>query len=415
MPRRVLVSLSLVFLVTRLISISFAASPERYEVGGINPASDVSLYEGWAREMVDNHNGAYTEVRIEYPPGSLPFFLLPKVVGTSFDYLPKFITLMLLLDIAGLVGLLILSRRWGSSWGPWLWVILIAALGPVVYLRLDLIPAVATIWAIERASARDWFSSGGWIGFGIVTKLYPALFVLPGLLASRRNWRFPLGVAMLVILPLVPLIPALDALRESVLGYHTQRGIQVESLWGSILFVVMKAGGELSVDYTFGALHFAGPTADALKPLSTIVSALTVLGASLLALRPDEERGSDRTFAEVSFTVLALALAFGSVFSPQFLVWLFAVGACIACDRFSRLGTPVLLLIPVAFLTHAIFPFLYNRMLAAETGALAVLWIRNLLIVAIAAMSVWSLLPSQRDSDQDAGVSDPSTPALASG
>ena len=53
MPRRVLISLLLVFLVTRAIGVAFAATPERYQVGGINPSSDVSLYEGWASAMVD--------------------------------------------------------------------------------------------------------------------------------------------------------------------------------------------------------------------------------------------------------------------------------------------------------------------------------------------------------------------------
>ncbi|MGH2808945.1 MAG: glycosyltransferase 87 family protein [Actinomycetota bacterium] len=415
MSRRGLIALLAVFFVTRLISVTFAGTPERYQFDGINPSSDVALYEGWARAMVVDDRAAYTEVPIEYPPGSLPFFLLPQVVADSYDYLPKFITVMLLLDIAGLIGALMLARRWGSMWGPWLWTILIPALGPVVYLRLDLIPAVATIWAVERSAARDWLSSGGWIGFGIASKLYPALFVLPGLLASRpRWWRFAAGIAALVIVPLFPLIPSFDAVRESVLGYHTSRGIQVESLWGSILFFVMKGGGDVSIIYNFGALHFAGETADALKPLATIAAAVTVLGASLLALRTTDER-RDKNFAEVSFVVLAFALGFGSVFSPQFLVWLFALGACVACDRLTRLRLPVLLLLPVAILTHGLFPFLYNRMLAGETGPVALLWVRNLLIVAIAGLSVWGLLRRPRPVDELAEISDPSTPAIASG
>lgn len=414
MPRRAALILLAVFFVTRMISISVAGDPETYQVGGISPSSDVGLYEGWARAMVVDDRAAYTEVPIEYPPGSLPFFLLPQVVADSYDYLPKFITVMLFLDFAGLIGALVLARRWGSLWGPWLWTILIPLLGPVVYLRLDLIPAVATIWAIERASVRDWFSSGGWIGFGIVSKLYPALFLLPGLLASgRQRWKFGLGAGALVLLPLLPLISSLDAVRESVLGYHTSRGIQVESLWGAILFAVMKAGGEVSVTFNFGALHFTGGAADALKPLSAIAAAGTALGASFLALRPSEER-SGKAFAEVSFAVLALSLAFGSVFSPQFLVWLFALGTCLACDARSQLRLPVFLLVPVAALTQLLFPFLYNRLLVGETLPVALLWVRNLGIVAIAVLSVLRIWKA-RELAEGAEVSDPSTPAIASG
>lgn len=407
MTRRPLLVL-VFFTVTRIASVWLAAHPDSYSAGGIVPASDVDLYRGWAEQMSDQGQGAYSDVKIEYPPGTLPFILAPEVVGEQ-TYLVKFIAVMLLVDTAGFAGVLLLSRRWGSALGPWLWAILVPALGPTAYLRLDLVPAIATIWAVERAADRDWFTSGGALGFGVMAKLYPALFVPAALILSPRRWKLALGVASLVVVPLLPLLPSLKEMSDSVLGYHTGRGIQVESLWGAILFIVARSGGDAAIEFNFGALHWAGSVADTLKPLSTVATLVTVGAASLLAFRHRDRPA--QAFAEISFTVLAFALGFGSVFSPQFLLWLFALGACVACVPDTRLRIATLLLFPTALMTQVIFPFLYPALLATETGPLIMLWARNLLVVAIAVGSFVLLLKRY----ENAGVTAPSTPDLVSG
>ena len=396
------------FVLTRVPLAWLAARPDVYIHDGINTSSDVSLYEGWADAMIDDSEGAYSGVRIEYPPGSLPFILAPRVISET-GYLKAFVAMMVLIDIAGFAGLIVIARRWGSLAGPLLWTIAVAALGPIAYLRLDLVPAVATIWAFERASSDDWIGSGGWIGVGAIAKLYPLLFVPAGLILAAQRRRFVIATTVVFIAPLLPLLPVLGDVVESVLGYHSDRGIQVESLWGGILFLAQRSGADAGVGYSFGALHFGGPLSETLRTIAPYVSIAGLIAGTAVALRLRQRREPAKAFAESCFVILALALTTGTVFSPQFLLWLLAIGGVVCCMRDSRLRLIAAALIPVALLTQAIFPFLYNKLLFAETFPLTLLWIRN---VAVAAMGIGGAIVlwwTYRGK-----LSDPSTPEPAS-
>ena len=410
MSRKATWALIALFVATRVPLIFLAVQPDIYEYQGILPASDVALYEGWSAQMIDDNKGAYSEVPIEYPPGSLPFMLAPQVLNGNTSYLVAFVGTMVLIDVAGGLGLMVMARRWGSLLGPFIWVVGVAALGPIVYLRLDLVPAVATIWAFERSSADDWMGAGGWVGVGAIAKLYPLLFVPAGVILALRRPRFLAATLGVFAAPLLPLLPAMSSVVSSVLGYHVQRGIQVESLWGGVLFLAQRSGADAGIAYSFGALHFGGPLSETLKPIATIVSLAALALSTVVAWRLRKRRESTKAFPEICFVVLALSLTTGTVFSPQFLVWLIATGAAVACMSDSRLRIPAVALVPLAMITHALFPFLYTRLLFAETLPVTLLWIRNLGVAAIAVMGVVLLWRGY-----DRGVNGPSSPEPASG
>ena len=410
MSRKVLWLLIILFVLTRVPMAWLAATPDVYEHNGILAASDVDLYEGWSSQMVDEGRGAYGQVPIEYPPGSLPFILGPQVANGDRSYLVTFVAMMVLIDIAGLFSIILIARRWGSTLGPLLWILAVASLGPIVYLRLDLVPAVATVWAFERASADDWMGAGGWIGVGAIAKLYPLLFVPAGLILAAHRRRFVLAAAAVFVAPLLPLIPAMGNLISSVLGYHLDRGIQIESLWGGILFIAQRAGADAGVGYSFGALHFFGPLSETLKPIATYASIGGLGIATAVAWKIRAVRDRTKAFPEICFVVLAFSLATGTVFSPQFLVWLIAVGAAVACMTDSRLRLFTVTLVPLAAITQALFPFLYVRLVYAETMPVFLLWLRNVSVVAIAVGGAFVLWWSYGRT-----ITSPSTPEPASG
>lgn len=408
MSRRAVWIFVILFVITRVPIALLASAPEVYAQGGIDATSDVNLYNGWATSLIDDAQRAYSAVPIEYPPGSLPFILIPHVLPGSLSYLDAFIGMMVLIDIAAFLGLYVISKRWGSHWGMALWLVALPALGPIVYLRLDLVPAVATIWAFERASARDWLGGGGWMGVGAIAKLYPLLFLPAGAILAAQRRRFIIAAAAVFVAPLLPLIPSFEEMVSSVLGYHADRGIQVESLWGGILFLAQKTGSDVSLGYSFGALHFDGALADTLKTVAAVASLAALAVGTYIAARAGE-RDKGKAYAEVSFVILALSLATGTVFSPQFLIWLLAVGGVVAGMVDSRLRPLTLVLIPTALVTHAIFPFNYNQLVAAETLPITLLWVRNAIIVTVAVGAAAILWTGYR---KDVNV--PSTPELAS-
>jgi hypothetical protein len=380
--RRAVVLLVAVWVVTRAAGAWLADHPDAYAGGAIT--GDPELYRFWASALLDRKLPPYQGVRIEYPPGALPFIVAPALwSGAGGAYRTGLIALMLACDALGLAGVAALANRWGSTVGAWLWVALVPLLGPIAYVRLDLVPAVASIWALERAAAGAWLTSGAWWGFGALAKLYPALLLPGAWLTARRPLRLLVGAAVVVVIALAPLAGSLGALRDSVVGYHSQRGIQVESTWGLVLLAAGRAGYPVSVAFNFGAFHVAAAIAPLLEGLSTVLS-LGALAACSLWLRARVAPGDVPQTAAGLFGILSLILAVAPVLSPQFLLWAIALGAAAACA--PALGrTAVLLLAPAVALSQYLYPFAYGHLLAGGGTALAALAMRNALLGAAGA------------------------------
>jgi hypothetical protein len=385
------IALAALWLGTRLLCAWLADHPGSYGAGGTQVAGDPEIYRSWAAAMIERGVAPYEGVRIEYPPGSLPFVAAPWTwVLTGGAYRTGFIAVMVAVDAAGLAGLARLARRGGSWMGPWAWTALLPLLGPIAYVRLDLVPAVATIWAIERAAAQACGAAGAWLGFGVLAKLYPGLLLPAAWLGARRRGRLLLGAAAAVLVVLVPLAASFPALLHSVLGYHSGRGIQVESTWGLGLLVAGRLGAPAAVAYNFGAFHVDAPPAPALETLSLVLS-LALLAAGTWRIGRRVAGGDVAGLALGLLGLLAGVLVTGTVLSPQFVVWIVALGAAAACWTGTGWALPVLLLAPAAALTQALYPFAYNRLLLADPGALALLGLRNGLLAATALVAFGAL------------------------
>jgi len=380
--RRVALGLLLaLFVATRAGGAWLAHHPETYRLGPANVTGDVDRYEDYTNRVVRDGGTLYDEVRIEYPPGNLPFLFLPVAGPESHPYRWWFIGLMVLVDAVGLLGLVVIARRAGSWWGPWVWVLLVPLLGPIAYCRLDLVPAVATIWAFERMQAQSWFGVGALLGFGAVTKVYPA-FLLVLVLARRWRTRLVLGAGAAVLVAVLPFVGVLGGLWDSVVGYHTGRGLQLESTASAALLGAGQFDRPVLIVYEDGAFHTHATGAGLLKTASLALSLGTLATAAWLAWKRVRE-GSLADLVAVMLGTLALLLAVGSVFSPQFMLWLSALGAVAAAVAPRALRTPLVLLAVANVLTQAVYPFHYDGLLHYRAGPLAVLMVRNLCVAGI--------------------------------
>jgi hypothetical protein len=313
-------------------------------------------------------------------------------------YAQGYVALMVVLDGVALAALLRLRTRWGSALGAWFWVAAAVLLGPLWLVRLDLVPAVAVLLAVEQLAARRAAAGGAWFAAGAATKLYPAALALPALLATSRKVRFLVGGLIVGLLAVAPFVGELGDLVERVFGYHTARGLQLESTWSSLLLVVDP---RTLVDFNFGAFHVAAGGAASLETVSGLLTVVTVaVSASLASTRVgrDDAAGLAQVLAATTVTLLAVA----GVFSPQYVIW--AVGAACAAlaVRGTRLRAPLLLLAPAALLSQAVYPFLYSRLIDVETASVWVLVVRNALVV-VAALWTTGVLLTRRRSQWDAG------------
>ena len=386
------------FAITRVVFSYLAAHPDLYAEGGVT-FDVIAVYQFWAESVIAAGDSPYAKVAIEYPPGSLAFIFLPELISSQ-QYLPTFVSMMVVVDLAGFAGLYLLARRWGSMMGPWLWALAIPLLGPISYTRLDLVPAVLVIWAFEFAARKEWGVTGGLMGFAALAKVYPALIIPSAFVMAKRKKRFLAGIVVAVGLPLLPLLGSIDSIWSSVVTYHMNRGIQVESIWGSALFVNHLLGRSVQLVSDFGAWHFhvADPLIENMAFLLTVAAVVLTIRLALKTTVKSPQR-----LAILAFTVLLLSISVSTVFSPQFMLWLIGAGATVACIAGARVHLAPFLLLPAALLTQVIFPFNYSELLSFQPLAIWTLVIRNVLVLSAAAVALISFPREVVGDEQQSG------------
>ncbi len=346
--------------------------------------SDVELYEFWAEDIVDGGR-PYTDVPVQYPPGLLPFILAPETTGDLSSYRTSLIGLMLLMDALGLIGLVLIADRHGSSLGPWIWVVAIPLIGPLVYLRLDLVPAVATLWAVERASRGAWAGAGAWLGLGVVAKLYPILLLPISFICSPERRRFVVGAVVVPALALLPFVLSPRGLVRNVLS-TTQEGTCISKAPGACCSWFPRSWDRTSPCTSAPVLQRSWSWLVGREDRCSRLGRPHGRAISLVRRSSPSPRGT-AGLADLMYATLAMSVALSTVFSPQFVLWLLASGAAALCSSNTSIRMPVLLLVPIAVLTQWLFPFAYGHLLAMDARGMLLLATRNLLVLASGSLA----------------------------
>ncbi len=410
--------------VTRAILAAFAAG-DRYPFGlGVQVLGDTFLYDRYADALLAGGR-PYLDVAIEYPPGVLPVILAPQLAGGDPGrYRLAFVVVCLLLDAAVLAAVLRLAGRTGRGLtGAWVWVLGVALLGPLAFLRLDLLPTAAAVWAVERGTARRWGTAGALLGYGAAAKVFPGLLAVPALAAalagaagsaaSRRSAvRLVVGGVVGGLATLALAGPGVVAMARSVLGYHLERGIQIESVWATPLLVAARLGASVRPLEVFGAWHVDGWIAPAVEQVATVGALAALAAGTWLTVRAVRTDPGSGLAAGLCATILLL-LATGSVLSPQYLVWALGLGAAALAATGLPLRRPVLVLLPVALATQVVYPVLYEQLLGLGRRALLVLAIRNALLITAALWSAVALWRATRRAAPGPAAPDPAPADLA--
>ncbi len=169
-------------------------------------------------------------------------------------------------------------------------------------------------------------------------------------------------------------------------SFHAQfaRPLQLESLASAVLLAVHHAAGTtLHVTTSFGSQNVTGPGAHAAALVTTIAGVLAL--AAVWVLYASGPATGTRLAAH-SATAVAALLAFGKVFSPQFVIWL--VPFVLVVGGLRGLGAGALLA-AVLVLTHAWFPRHYwdlTRFAPTPSGELLA---RDLCVVALFVVLAW--------------------------
>ncbi|MEV5883190.1 glycosyltransferase 87 family protein [Streptomyces sp. NPDC052020] len=371
--RRLPVRLLAAWAATRLVLLLFVFKV--YVFPGPDVTADVSvIYRGWYGVL---RTGTFPldDVTWQYPPGAALAVLSPALLP-FLDYATAFSVLACLADLAVLVLLTRAGRRPGRTpRGAAVWVAGVPLLGPTVYARYDVMVTAVAVAAL-LAAARHPRAAGALAALGALVKVWPAL-----LLAGERR-RGPWAAAAVTGAALAALFALALPGAFAFLAFQRDRGTEVESLGALVFHVARHAGWEGEVRLAYGSVEFLGPYVGA---VSTAALALTAAAFGWLLLwQLRARRFGAHTLADAAFTAVLLFTVTSRVISPQYLVWL--VGLAAVCRSFAASGMrlPAGLVLAACAVTVLEFPVWFAHVVASDPLGVALLSVRNGLLVAAA-------------------------------
>ena len=347
------------------------------------PYGDVHLYGTYSHRMTSGEL-PYRDFFDEYPPLAQAAFVFPRLFGAAYATAFKW-TMAVCGALAVVLLVATLAAAGATRSRVWLAAAVAGvaplAVGPIFVNAYDLWPALIVAGALLALVVRRDSLAFALLGAAAAAKIY-AVAALPvaavavwrdaGHEAVRRAVAWCAAVVVALHLPFLVLGPG--GLRFSY-WVQLKRGLQVESLGASLLLAAQRAGWYTATlhDQAPGSKNVLGTAAGAIATLTSIVQVAAVLLVAWLFLR----RGGPLL---VAFPAAVVAfVAFGKVFSPQFVDWLAPlVPAAGAAASAIVLG--------VLLLTRALF----DHYLGVYAGGEAV-WIlvaRNLLVLVLLAVLV---------------------------
>lgn len=355
--------------------------------------SDLFVYRSYAELFLDGLV-PFRDVAFEYPPlGALPLWLAGLAGVEEEPYRLAFGLLMLAAAFACLLACGRLARLTGGDERRALLAFALLPLlaGAVVRTHFDVVPLALLLAALALVAARRAGLGLALVAVGAMTKAFPLLAapLAVAWLAGRGDRRAAGRGAVALALTLLLLAAAWVAVSPEgawdAVAYHVDRPVQVESLPAAGLYAIDALGGpspeSVSSHRSDGLAHPAAGTLAAAFLL--VFCALLAWLVAAVARRPDP-----RAVVLASLTAVAGFAALGKVLSPQFLVWVAPLGALALAWRMHALAAATATAI---LLTLVEFPSRYFDVVDGEPFALAVVGLRDAVLLAAVALAVREL------------------------
>jgi len=372
-----------------LLSLTGAALHLLCIPDGLRERSDLAHYLESAGRWALDGAAPYREIPFEYPPAALLFLRAPvALVAAGLAHFDDALALVLApFDALALFAAFLLARAAASRESAarrlqrglaalaFAWVALLLC-GSLLFTRFDLAPAA--LLALGCALVSTWpRTSGAALGAAAALKLYP-FWPAPAL--AVQLWRerkllraIAAGLAAALALSLPAMLPA-GSEAFSFLGYHASRGVQIQSLWGSLWMVLGQLGAvHVELAHAFGA----DEVSSAPRWLSWLATLLPLAWMAVAAL---SARRTPASLAALS--AICGFVALGKIGSPQFSIALAPLAAGALFEAPLAAG--------LVFASIALgawqFPFHHVELMQSR-GPWAALGLLRMLLVAAAGVS----------------------------
>jgi uncharacterized membrane protein len=377
-----------------LLGVSFFVLAHWLERGAL---SDTPVYQQYSAQ-IRSGQVPYRDFAVEYPPAALPAFVLPSYLPWSFA--TSFAVLMGVCGAGCLAAAAAALRAVGAGAVRGTAALLLIAVSPLTLgslfdTRFDLWPVLLALCALVAALRERPLLSGALGGLAFAAKLWPAALAPIALLylRRRRGGRATLAaavafavVAAACFVPFAVLSPG--GIRHSLTG-QLDRPLQIESLGAAVLIASEHAGAKVSPTVTsHGSQTLSGRRARVAADVTSVLEIVAILAVWIGFAR--KRRPSGEAVLVSSAATVAAFVAFGKVFSPQFLIWLVPLVPLVRGLR-GVLGSA--LLVAALALTQAWFPGNYWALALDHASPWSwYLLARDLLIVALAGVLAWPRL-----------------------
>jgi hypothetical protein len=347
----------------------------------------------------------YRDDPIEYPVLALPFLYFPRL----FTHQRNYFVASFSAEMMAINGVLVLVvARWVRRTAgdaavrrhlAWYSAFFVTVC-PWVAGRFDIVPA-----AFSFASACFWFSgrpaAGGMLaGLGTLVKIIPGAVALPGMIWEAHRLRETKARGTIAFFLSVAAGTAfwfalggshvLDSVR-----YHTERGLELGSLYSGLLrSVAAVTGDSVSVYYANVCENLRSPWSVSVARLAFPFQAVAL---GLVGWRAWKAKGADPM--RWSAAAIVAFASTGKVLSPQYLVWIMPFIAALhgSAGRWAR---PLFLSACLA--SMLIYPWSYGALLALDPGIFLILNVRNGLLLGILGVLLFAPTDAEREVVPDA-------------
>ncbi|HSX21587.1 MAG TPA: glycosyltransferase 87 family protein [Gaiellaceae bacterium] len=360
---------------------------------------DTPGYEQYGDAMVAGQV-PYRDFAVEYPPGALLPFIAPELTARKGDYNGYTHAFERWMAGAGVLLTLFAAAALAALRAPPLRAVFALALiavsplllGTVVLTRFDLWPAALTA-AVVAALLLGRNELGALaLGAAIATKLYPIVLVPLGIAwvwrihGRQRALAWTALVAATCAAVFIPFAAIAPGGLGHSFGVQLHRPLQIESLGAATLIALHHVAGiGLILRTDHGSQNIESAGAGTLSVLTTVVAFAVLCAIWFLFARGPAEPERLATAAAAS---VATFMAFGKVFSPQFMIWLIPLVPLVR----SRVA-PVLLATALV-LTQRWFPAHYWALTRYAPLESWTLFARDVALVALVGVLLAGLSPA---------------------
>ena len=358
---------------------------------------DTHEYFKYANNIVGRGLFPYRDFSVEYPPLSLPIFVLPRLLaGHSFSgYMTVFELMMAACGViaAGLSALVLCAQRVSNrqlACGVALIAFSPVLLGAVLLSRYDLFPTMLTIAALAALYFDRKWSAFVLLGLGTAAKAYPIVILPIALMYVWRRegrraalWCLAVFAAVVLVCFLPFLVVAPKGVWWAIHGQEN-RPLQLESV-GAALFLAAHQliGLHLSYYFTHSSDNLDGHVPMAFAEVMSILQLVSLVTVWLLYARGPATRA--RLLAASAAAVCAF-IVFDRVLSPQYLIWL---APMVAVIRGRRGLAAVALLACAMSMTQIYYPLHFDPLKTFEPLESWAVVGRDLVLCALFATLAW--------------------------